>query len=93
MSIGMTISYKWKPFVDLPAKPIELTTGELEALQLVWSEQQAVLGESGDLDEFYQRLRREWSIETGIIEGVYRIDSGTTRILIERGIDASLIPH
>jgi hypothetical protein len=53
MSIGMTISYKWKPFVDLPAKPIELTTGELEALQLVWSEQQAVLGESGDLDEFY----------------------------------------
>jgi Fic family protein len=86
-------SYKWKPLVDLPANPLELTSRELESLQLVWDEQQASLAESGALEEHYQRLRREWSIETGIIEGVYTLDRGTTQILIERGIDASLIPH
>jgi len=38
-------------------------------------------------------LRREWSIETGIIENVYTLDRGVTRTLIEKGIDAALIPH
>lgn len=41
---------------------------------------------------FTARLRREWAIETGIIERIYTLDRGVTQILIERGIDASLIP-
>ena len=45
------------------------------------------------LGEFEKRLRREWSIETGIIENVYTLDRGVTRTLIEKGIDAALIPH
>jgi hypothetical protein len=45
------------------------------------------------LGEFEKRLRREWAIETGIIEDVYTLDRGVTRILIEKGIDAALIPH
>ena len=45
------------------------------------------------LGEFDKRLRREWSIETGIIENVYTLDRGVTRTLIEKGIDAALIPH
>jgi len=39
-----------------------------------------------------ERLRREWSIETGIIERIYTIDRSTTRLLIEQGI-AALIPY
>ncbi len=42
---------------------------------------------------FNDQLRREWAIETGIIERLYTLDEGTTRLLIEQGIDASLIPH
>ena len=91
--VEKTMSYKWKPLADLPANPIELTSRELEALELVWAEQKEILAGSGVLEEHYQRLRREWSIETGIIEGVYTLDRGTTEILIARGIDASLIPH
>ena len=87
------MSYKWKPLADLPANPSELSSGELEALQLVWTEQQALLAEGGALEEFFQQLRREWSIETGILEGVYTLDRGITQILIRQGIDASLIPH
>jgi fido (protein-threonine AMPylation protein) len=83
----------WKSIVDLPADVSYLTSGELDALQLVWEEQKGALEQAGRLDSFHQGLRREWSIETGIVEGVYHLDRGTTQLLIERGIDASLIPH
>ena len=86
-------SCNWKPLADLPPSPSELSSGELEALQLVWTEQQAHLAESDALKKLLQQLRREWSIEAGILEGLYTLDRGTTQILIERGIDASLIPH
>jgi Fic family protein len=88
----MTAPYKWKPFSDLPERASELSSGEMEALYLVWAEQKRSLVQSGELEKFNQRLWREWSIETGIIEGIYSLDRGTTEILLERGIDASLIP-
>jgi Fic family protein len=89
----MTVPYKWKPLSDLPERASELSSGEMEALYLVWAEQKDSLIESGELETFNQRLWREWSIETGIIEGIYSLDRGTTEILLERGIDATLIPH
>jgi len=45
------------------------------------------------LAEFSKRLTREWSIETGQIEGVYNLDRGLTETLIEKGIDCDLIPN
>lgn len=89
----MTAPHKWKPFSDLPERASELSSGEMEALYLVWAEQKDSLVESGELEKFNQRLWREWSIETGIIEGIYSLDRGTTEILLERGIDSSLIPR
>ncbi len=38
-------------------------------------------------------MQREWAIETGIIERLYTWDRGVTEVLIEQGIDASLIAH
>jgi Fic family protein len=92
-SVNPTTSYRWKPLADLPSDPRELTSRELEALQLVWNEQKESLAQGGALEEFHRQLGREWSIETGIIEGVYTLDRGITRTLIEHGINASLIPH
>ena len=46
-----------------------------------------------ELDSFNDRLRREWSLETGLIEGLYRLDRGTTTTLIERGFDPRFIRH
>jgi hypothetical protein len=89
----MTVSHKWKPFSDLPEHASDLSSGEMEALYLVWAEQKDSLVASGEVEKFNRRLWREWSIETGIIEGIYNLDRGTTEILLERGIDASLIPH
>ncbi|MGO9094493.1 MAG: Fic family protein [Bryobacteraceae bacterium] len=93
ISVNPTTSYRWKPLADLPGDPRELTSRELEALQLVWAEQKESLAQGGALEEFHRQLGREWSIETGIIEGVYTLDRGITRTLIELGINASLIPH
>lgn len=40
-----------------------------------------------------ERVIREWSIETGQIEGAFEIDRGITVQLVERGFVASLIGH
>jgi Fic family protein len=89
----MPVAYKWMPITDLGQDPRSLTDGELDSLQRVWVSQKKELIENGALEEFDKRLWREWSIETGIIENVYTLDRGITRTLIQRGIDAALIPH
>ncbi len=93
MRTPMATAYKWHPIENLSEDPMALTEGELEALKRVWTNQRAELIESGALYEFDKRLRREWAIETGIIENVYTLDRGVTRTLIEKGIDAAFIPH
>jgi Fic family protein len=59
----------------------------------VWLEQKDDLEESGLVSKFTERLIREYAIEGGIIERAYTLDRGITQLLIDRGIDASLIPH
>jgi len=82
----------WKPITDLPEDWDSLTDGELKPLLQFWNDQRADLEQSGALATFSQRLAREWSIETGQIEGVYNLDLGITQTLIEKGISADLIP-
>jgi Fic family protein len=85
--------YKWREISDLPAELLSYRDRELEALTQVWEEQRATIGSEESVAEFNRQLAREWSIETGIIEGVYTLDRGVTETLIERGLKASLIPH
>jgi hypothetical protein len=82
----------WEPITDLPKDWAALSDGELGPLLKFWNDQRADLEQSGVLAAFTQRLAREWSIETGQIEGVYDIDRGITETLIDRGINADLIP-
>ena len=84
---------KWKPVEDLPADWHTLCSSELASLAPIWIEQSEKLNATGVLQQFNERLGREWAIETGIIENLYSIDRGITQILVERGIEASLIPH
>lgn len=66
---------------------------ELHALSSVWQEKKAGLEENGAYIQFIKKLQREWAIETGIIERLYTWDRGVTEILIEQGIEASIISH
>ena len=89
----MSQGYKWNPIEDLPDDWQKLASSELSGLFAVWKEHVVTLKDSPAYLEFQARLRREWAIETGIIEGLYDIDRGVTRTLIERGLHASLIAH
>jgi Fic family protein len=66
---------------------------ELRALISVWNEKRAALEGDGAYKEFITKLQREWAIETGIIERLYTWDRGVTEMLIEQGIESSLISH
>ena len=66
---------------------------ELDALCAVWTEKKSELDETGVLVDFLKKLKREWAVETGIIERLYTWDRGVTEVLIEQGIEASIIAH
>jgi len=83
----------WQPIQDLPPDWRKLASTELPPLVTVWNEQAERLRSSGEFITFMERLRREIAIETGIIERLYTLDRGITRLLIEQGINESLIPH
>lgn len=88
-----TISYNWQPLTDLHDDWEALSIPDLASLARVWAEQHDRLKESQAVQQFNERLKREWAVETGILERLYTIDRGVTQLLIEQGLDATLIPH
>ncbi len=66
---------------------------ELRALAAVWQDKKVQLEDDGAYKEFIKKLQREWAIETGIIERLYTWDRGVTEVLIEQGIESSIISH
>lgn len=87
------MSSHWQPIVDYELPAADLADKELRALSGVWVERRAILGESDNVTEFTERLKREWAIETGLIERLYTLDRGITELMIEHGVNAALIPH
>lgn len=85
-------AHVWSPITDLDADDLAAKSGELPALSAVWLEARQGLSDDVAVQGFNDRLRREWAIETGIIERIYSLDRGVTQLLIERGLDESLIP-
>jgi hypothetical protein len=90
---AITAEHHWKPIDDYDRPPEKLAVPELRALTTVWQEQRGVLEQQRGLQEFNARLKREWSVETGLLERIYTLDRGVTELLIQRGLDSSLIPH
>ena len=78
---------------NLTDSEFALANTELAALSKVWKERKSELERSGEYQEFLKKLQREWSIETGIIEHLYTWDRGVTEVLIEQGIETSIIAH
>jgi len=83
----------WQPLEDLSDELKMRHQEDLASLAEIWKEQSQRLRDSDALRVFNEKLCREWAIETGVIEGLYSIDRGITQLLIEKGIEASLIPH
>lgn len=81
----------WSPIEDLPTATERLELPELRSLDRLWAQQRSELERLDGMKRFRERLARSWAIETGVIERVYDLDRGTTKQLIEKGIDAALI--
>jgi Fic family protein len=86
-------SHVWKPVQDLPANWSDLANPQIEALVAAWHEQAKQLRGKHSYSEFLTRLRRQWAIETGILERLYALSDGATKTLIEKGLDAAFIGH
>lgn len=84
---------EWQPITDLPDDWQTLAEPDLASLAQLWEQQRETLRLTAAYQAFMERLRRRFAIETGIIERLYNIDRGVTQLLIERGIDESLIQH
>lgn len=82
----------YTPIENLPTGE-DLSSTELLAIAEVWRERYDSLKGTEAYEGFVMRLQREWAIETGIIERLYTWDRGVTEILIEQGVDATLITH
>ena len=74
----MNGGHEWHPIRDYEVDPTSLEQGELAALARVWQEERDRLADSEALPTFNEKLRREWAIETRLIERVYDFDSGCT---------------
>jgi len=84
--------FHWRP-IEAPADPVHLADGQVRALSQLWRAQRARLDDSATLASFNDRLARSWSIETGVLERLYDVSAGTTRLLIEHGFLTTHIQH
>jgi len=85
-------AHAWTP-IKLPTNVDALARAELRALEKLWIGCRADLERTGSLQVFWERMARWWSIETGVIEGIFDVSLGVTRTLVTQGFLASLIPH
>jgi len=82
---------KWKPVEPLTSGWRQLEDPGIAALVGVWNEQASELQGKEIYETFLAKLRREWAIETGVLERLYELSDSATKALIERGLDASLL--
>jgi len=90
---GSVSSLIWEPVAPLTEAELNIDLPEFDSMFSVWLDSRARLEEENaeSLSDFYERLRRSWSIETGILENLYVLDRGTTQTLIDRGFHHELI--
>ena len=85
----------WEPVRPLSPESRSIDVTELTSISAAWDGIKMSMDDESRhvADAFYDRLRREWAIETGILEGLYTLDRGTTKTLIDKGFERDLIEH
>ena len=87
------VIHKWQPLEGLTSESSNTDFQEIDSLHQQWLSFREQREESNPdaYKSFLERIDRRWAIETGIIEGIYNIDRGTTQTLVENGLIAELI--
>ncbi len=82
----------WSPIRDYEDTPDILAIDELRVLEREWQEQKDQIRSKAAFAQFEIELKREWVIETGLIEKLYTFNDEVTQFLIRNGITAKFIP-
>ncbi len=82
---------KWYPVLSLPTNWKDFQDPGIAALVSVWNEQVSELRSKEVYTSFVAKLRREWAIETGVLERLYELNDSATKALIEHGLDESYL--
>jgi hypothetical protein len=85
------MGHSWRPIAPLDSDWQEWADTELDAIRVVWSDLQKAIGEQ-TAAKLHERMLTEWSIETGMVEDLYRWDRGVTETLLAHGVRADRIP-
>lgn len=80
------------PIRDYEDSPDTLAIEELRVLEREWNEQKDQIRTKAALTQFEIELKREWAIETGLIERLYTFNDEVTQFLMTNGIFAKSIP-
>ena len=84
---------KWTPIRPLHEWIVKFDFSEIDSLKQLWLSTKT--GVEASTPEAYAAFVRElhtrWSIETGLIEGLYYFDRGITETLVELGVKADYI--
>lgn len=80
-----------RPIAPPPTAPQTLADPELASLTQVWHDKHEEIEATGQLEGFLVRMKREWAVETGLIERLYVWDRGVTELLFEWGLDDAII--
>lgn len=87
------MNYIWKPISQLPQAIATAADPQTASVISLWSQKADDLRQTPAYHAFLVKLRRQWAIETGVLERLYSISDGATRTLIEQGLDAALLSH
>ncbi len=89
------VSHRWQPLEGLDSQSSGVDFQEVDSLHRQWLNVREHREELNPdvFRAFSERVGRRWAIETGIIEGIYNIDRGTTETLVEKGLLPDLIEH
>src|SRR5208337_4077770 len=86
--------HTWEPIQDLPEDWMtSLENANVLALMRTWHERMGELRTKDLYKTFVEKLKRQWAIETGVLEDIYTLSEGAALALIQRGLDAALITH
>lgn len=87
------MAYNWRSIADLPAAAATPADPQTASVIELWRSKADALRKTTAYRDFLVKLRREWAIETGVLERLYSLSEGATKTLIEQGFDAALLSH
>ncbi|MDR1036686.1 MAG: Fic family protein [Deltaproteobacteria bacterium] len=82
------IARKWEPITDIPDNFSKLSDPVFAETASAWEEARKSMDKKL-ISRYRETVFREWAIETGLIEGLYRVDASLKESMIRDGLDTA----